>query len=298
MTGSQLPNQPAGGPKETTAATFRADVLTESTRQPVLLQLFSPGSEPCRLLTAALAKVVADAAGKIKLVRMNAAAHPQIAAQLGIQSIPAVIAFQRGQPVDGFTGPLPEAQVRGFVERLVGPLASPLADLLLEADALAAQGDPATAAEIYEEILAEEPGHAKARAALAKLQLAAGDTVQARFTLAQGPASGAKDPAIVAALAAIDLAEQAASVGDISGLERRVAAEPKNHQARFDLAIALNGRGRREEAANALLEIIGADRKWKEDGARKQLVQFFEAWGAMDAATLAARRKLSSLLFS
>ena len=301
MTGAPTPSQQqaaASAAKETTAATFRQDVLTESTRQPVLVQLFSPRSEACRVLTAVLEKVVRGANGKVKLVTMNVEAHPQIAAQLGIQSVPAVVAFQRGQPADGFSGALPEAQVRGFVERLAGPLASPLADLLAEADALAAQGDMATAEEIYAEILAEEPGHAKARAALAKLHLAAGELEQAKFVLAQAPAAAAKDAAIVAVQTAVELAEQAAAVGDVSHLERSVAQEPKNRQARFDLALALNGHGRREEAADALLEIIRTDRKWQDDGARRQLVQFFEAWGPMDPATLAARRKLSSLLFS
>lgn len=288
----------AAAVKETNPAGLRQDVLAESTRQPVLLQLFSPRSEACRQLTHILDKAVRAAGGKVKLATLNAEAHPQVAAQLGVQSLPAVIAFQRGQPVDGFLGALPEAQVRGFIERLAGPLASPLADLLAEAEILAGQGEAEAAAELYAEVLAEEPGNAKARAGLAKLLLGNGELAQAKALLAEAPASAAKDPAIAAAQAAVDLAEQAASVGDIGGLRQAVAREPKNHQARFDLALALNGMGNREEAAEALLEIIRADRKWEDDGARKQLVHFFEAWGPMDPATLAARRRLSSLLFS
>ena len=285
--------------KETTTATFRADVLADSARQPVLVEFWGTASATAsRQLSPLLEKAVLAAAGKVKLVRMNAEAHPQIVAQLGVQSLPAVIAFQRGQPVDGFMGVLPEAQIRGFIERLAGPLASESADLLADADALAASGDAAAAAEIYTDVLETDPGNAVALAGLAKAYLHGGDLATAKALLAQAPTDARKQPAFVAAQAALDIAEQAASVGDVAGLQRRVAQEPKNHQARFDLALALNAKGNREEAANALLEIIKADRKWEEDGARKQLVQFFEAWGPMDADTLAARRKLSGLLFS
>lgn len=301
MSGFQAPGAPGGdaaGVKETSGATFRQDVLAESTRQPVLVQLYSPRSEPCRLMSAILEKAVRAANGKVKLVKMNVEAHPQIAAQLGVQSVPAVIAFQRGQPIDGFVGALPEAQARGFIERLAGPLASPLEDLLAEAEALAAEGDLAAAGEVYSEILAQEPENAKARAGLAKLLIAGDALDQARALLAEAPAAAMKDPALAAAQAALEIAEQAAAVGDLGSLEAKVAREPKNHQARLELALALNAKGKREEAADALLEIIRADRNWDDDGGRKQLVQFFEAWGPMDPATIAARRRLSSLLFA
>ena len=277
-------NQAAAAVRETTTATFRADVLSESTRQPVLVAFYAPSSAASTQFTPVLEKLVKLAEGKVKLVRMNVEAQPQIAQQLGIQSLPCVYAFQRGQPVDGFMGVLPEAQVRGFIERLTGPLGSEMTDLLEEADALAGGGETEAAAEIYAEILAAEPANAPARASLAKLLVAAGNLEGARALLEETPAEARKDAALAAAQAALEIADQASGVGDTGELRQRLSANPKDHQARFDLALALNAAGQREEAADALLEIIRMDRKWEEDGARKQLIQFFESWGAMDGA--------------
>jgi putative thioredoxin len=285
--------------KDTTTATFRQDVLTESMRQPVLVDFWAPWCGPCKQLTPVIERVVTAAAGKVKLVKMNIDEHPQIAGQLGVQSIPAVFAFQRGQPVDAFMGALPESQIKGFIERLIGPLGPSAADeILAEADRLAAEGDAGGAAELYAAVLSQDPENAPALAALAKLHVELGDLEGARRLLDAAPAAKAKDPAILGARAAIELAEQAGSLGDIAELQRTVEADPLDHQARFDLAIALNARNRREEAANHLLEIIRRDRNWNDDGARKQLVQFFEAWGPMDEMTLAGRRRLSSILFA
>jgi putative thioredoxin len=231
---------------------------------------------------------------------MNIDDHPQVAGQLGIQSIPAVIAFDKGQPVDGFMGALPESQVRGFIERLVGPLAADADAIVAEAEAAAAAGDAAGAAGLYAQVLAEDESHLKAIAGLAKLHVEAGDLDQAKavLSMAPPPAPGKDpDPAIAAVIAAIQLAEQAASVGDLGGLMKRIEANPDDHQARFDLALALNAKGDRQGAADRLLEIVKRDRKWNEDAARKQLLQFFEAWGIMDPSTIAARRKLSAIWF-
>ena len=238
--------------------------------------------------------------GKVALVKMNIDEHPQIAGQLGIQSIPAVIAFDKGQPVDGFVGALPESQIRGFIERLVGPLAGGSAALLAEADEAAAKGDAAGAAAIYAEILAEDPADVKAIGGLAKLQVAAGQLAQAKALLATAPAPAPgkePDPAIAAAQAALNLAEQASSVGELAPLEKAVAANPDDHKSRFDLAVALSAKGDRAGAADQLLEIIRRDRKWNDEAARKQLLQLFEAWGLMDPASIAARRKLSAIWF-
>lgn len=283
--------------KETTDKGFSADVIVESTRQPVLVDFWAPWCEPCQQLTPILERVVKAAGGKVKLVKMNIDDHPQVAGGLGVRSIPAVIAYQRGRPVDGFMGAMPESQVRGFVERLVGPLGGD-PDLIAEAEALLAQGDEARAADLFASILAEDPNNFAAIAGLARVFIAAGDAESAKEVLASVPEAGARDPAITAARAALDLAEQAASVGDASELLRRIEKDPEDLQARFDLAILLNGRNKREEAAAVLLEIVRRDRTWSDDGARKQLLQFFEAWGAMDPATISARKKLSSLLFS
>ena len=285
--------------KDTTTAGFRQDVIAESSKQPVLVDFWAPWCGPCKQLTPVIEKAVKAAGGKVKLVKMNIDEHPQIPGQLGIQSIPAVIAFQRGQPVDGFMGALPESQVKGFIERLVGPVGpSASEDMLAEAAGLAAQGDAAGAAELYAAVLAQEPDNVAAIAALAKLHLDLGDLDGAKRFLTMAPKGKENDPAIAGARAAIELAEQAASLGDVGELMRRVDADPRDHQARFDLAVALNARNKREEAVDALLEIVRRDRTWNEDGARKQLVQFFEAWGPMDPATVAGRKRLSSVLFA
>jgi putative thioredoxin len=283
--------------KDATTASFAADVIAESARQPVLADFWAPWCEPCKQLAPVLEKIVKAAGGKVKLVRMNIDEHPEIPGRLGVRSIPAVIAFQRGQPVDGFIGALPESQVKGFVERLAGPLGDD-ADLLAEAEALASAGDAEAAADLYAAILAENPGDPAAVAGLAKLLIAAGDLESAGTVLASVAAGGERDNAIVAATAALDLAQQAAAVGDASELMRKIAANPDDHQARFDFAILLNAQNRREEAAAELIEIIKRDRAWNDDGARKQLLQFFKAWGAVEPATISARRKLSALLFS
>jgi putative thioredoxin len=285
--------------KDTTTATFRQDVLAESMTQPVLVDFWAPWCGPCKQLTPVLEKAVKAAGGKVKLVKMNIDEHPQIAGQLGVQSIPAVFAFQRGQPVDGFMGALPESQVKGFIERLIGPMGPSAADdLMAEAETLAASGDAAGAAELYAAVLAQDPENVAALAAMAKLHAEFGDLEGAKRFLAMAPAAKANDPAIAGARAAIELAEQAASLGDLADLQRRVEANPLDHQARFDLAVALNAKGKREEAIDHLLEIVRRDRTWNEDGARKQLVQFFEAWGPTDEMTIAGRRKLSSILFA
>jgi putative thioredoxin len=283
--------------KDTTAASFGADVIAESARQPVLVDFWAPWCEPCKQLAPILEKAVKAAGGKVKLVKMNIDEHPEIPGRLGVRSIPAVIAFQRGQPADGFMGALPEREVKGFIERLAGPIEDD-ADRLAEAEALAAAGDAEGAAELYAAILAESPGDPAAVGGLAKLFIAAGQIESAKKVLASVAASGEGATAIVAAKAALDLAEQAAAVGDASELMQRIAANPDDHQARFDFAILLNAKNRRAEAAAGLLDIIKRDRAWNDDGARKQLLQFFDAWGPIDPATTGARKKLSTLLFS
>jgi putative thioredoxin len=284
--------------KDTTTTAFRQDVIAESVKVPVLVDFWAPWCGPCKQLTPILEKVVKQAAGKVKLVKMNIDDHPQIPGQLGIQSIPAVIAFQKGQPVDGFMGALPEGQVKAFIERLVGPMTDDLQQVLAEAEAAAARGDLDEAAALFSEVLAQDNHNLKAIGGLARVFVTLGKLDAARELLQQVAPGQENDSAISAARAALELAEQAASVGDLAALENAVAANPLDFRARFDLALALNARGAKEAAAERLLEIIRRDRKWNDDGARKQLVQFFEAWGPMDEATVAGRRKLSALLFS
>ncbi len=288
--------------KETTTQTFVKDVIEESKRQPVLIDFWAPWCGPCRQLTPIIEKAVMAAKGKVKLVKMNIDEHPTIPGQMGIQSIPAVIAFVNGQPADGFMGALPESQVTAFIAKLTAnvPAAGEpnIPEILKEAEATLADGDPATAAQIYAEVLAVDATNIAALAGLAKCYLATGAIEQAKQTLAMVPESKRNDPAVKAVQASLDLAEQAQSLGPIPELEQKVAANPLDHQARSDLATALNASDQRAEATHHLLEIVKRDRKWNEDGARKQLVQFFEAWGPNDEATVEGRKRLSTILFS
>lgn len=299
-------NAAAGAPaadgliKDTTTAGFRQDVIAESMNQPVIVDFWAPWCGPCKQLTPVLEKVVRGAGGRVKLAKLDIDEHPgiwqQIGQQLGLQSIPAVIAIDRGRPVDAFMGAVPESEVRAFVDRLAGP--SEIDQVLEEAAAVASAGDLASASELYAAVLREEPENLKAIAGLAKTQLELGEPDNARQILAMVPAAKADDPLLAGVRAALELADQAESLGDLAGLQKRIEADGNDFQARFDLALGLNAAGKRDEAVDQLVAIARADRSWNEDAARKQLLQFFEAWGLMDPAAIRGRRQLSTLLFS
>jgi putative thioredoxin len=285
--------------KDTTTKAFMADVIEESKHQPVLVDFWATWCGPCKQLTPVLEKAVRAAKGKVKLVKMDIDKDPDIPGQMGIQSIPAVIAFVNGQPADGFMGALPESQVIAFLERVTkDKIGGEDKDLLKAADAALAANDAAGAAELYAQALKGDSANVAAMAGLARSYVAAGNLAQAKHTLAMVPEAKRADAAVAAAQAALDLAEQAKAVGPLNELEAKVAANPLDHQARFDLAVALNAKGKRAEAAQHLLDIVKRDRQWNDDAARKQLVQLFDAWGASDEATLAGRKRLSSILFS
>ena len=285
--------------KDTTTQGFVKDVIEESRRQPVLVDFWAPWCGPCKQLTPVLEKAVKSAKGKVKLVKMNIDEHPAIPGQMGIQSIPAVIAFVNGQPADGFMGALPESQVMAFLERLTKDrIGGEAKDLLKAADTALAEGDPAGAADLYAQLLEEDNTNVHALAGLARCHVETGAIDQAKQTLALVPDTKRNEASVLAAQAALDLAEQAKSLGPMADLEQKVAANPLDHQARFDLALALNSKGRRLEALEHLISIVKRDRKWNDDGARKQLVQFFDAWGPTDEATIEGRKRLSSILFA
>ena len=275
-------------------------MIEESKRQPVLVDFWAPWCGPCKQLTPILEKAVKAAKGKVKLAKMDIDKHPEIPGQMGIQSIPAVIAFANGQPVDGFMGALPESQVIAFLERVTkSKIGAEEKDLLKAADAGARRRQRGRGRQSLRTIA--ERGRRQCRRARRPCALLRADRQleQAKKTLAMVPEAKRNDAAVAAARAALELAEQAKSVGPIDELEKKVAANPLDHQARFDLAAALNAKGKRDGSRRAIcLPIVKRDRKWNDDGARKQLVQFFEAWGPTDAATVEGRKRLSSILFS
>jgi putative thioredoxin len=284
---------------DTTTQGFMKDVIEESKRQPVLVDFWASWCGPCKQLTPILEKAVKAARGKVKLAKMDIDKHPDIPGQMGIQSIPAVIAFANGQPVDGFMGALPESQVIAFLERVTkSKIGAEDKDRMKAADEALATGNAAEAANLYGQLLTEDGGNLAALAGLARCYVLTGALEQAKQTLAMVPEAKRDDAAVAAARAALELAEQAKSAGPVDELQNKVDANPLDHQARFDLAVALNAKGKRNEAAEQLLAVVKRDRKWNEDAARKQLVQFFEAWGPTDAATVEGRKRLSSILFS
>jgi putative thioredoxin len=288
---------PDEAPIETTTKRFRADVVEASMRRVVLVDFWAPWCGPCRQLAPSLERLVKATGGKVRLVKMNIDEQPEIAAQLGVKSIPAVVAFQRGRAADGFVGLLPDSQIKGFLERLVGPIEAE-ADAYRVVEALLAAGDHAGAETLLTKLASSEPPQPRALAELLRLYVDQNRLVDAGLLLDDIPEALRREPSIAAAAAALENALRASDLDEIDELHRRVAANPDDPQAQFDLALALNAKGLREEAAAALLDIVRRDRSWNDDGARKQLVQFFEAWGPADKSTASARRRLSSLLFS
>lgn len=293
---------PASAVKDISTKEFVPEVVRASMETPVLVDFWAPWCGPCKQLGPVIEKLVAATKGKVKLVKMDIDQSPQLAQQMGIQSIPAVYAFYKGQPVDGFLGMQPEGAIKAFLDKIIklsggGAAGAAIAEALAEADRLLAEGQLEEANAVYAEVLANEPDNAPAYAGLIKIALAMNLPEEAAAMLEEAPPAIAKAKELSGIRAQLDLQQKAAGAGPVDDLLQAVAASPDDHQKRYDLAVALHAAGRSEEAIDHLIESIRRDRKWNDEAARKQLVTIFEALGFMHELSVAGRRKLSAVLF-
>ena len=291
---------PADLIKDTDTAGFMADVIEASQSTPVVVDFWASWCGPCKQLTPAIERVVKQYAGKVKLVKINVDENQELAQQFRVQSIPAVYGFKGGRPVDGFMGAVPESQIKQFIERLTGGGGSPVDEALAEADALMKEGHNDEALAIFQDVLSQDPAHVKALAGALRCYLALDQDTLARDLIVKLPPQIKNTADIQGVEAALELKAATANTGnaEVEQLEAKVAADPKDMQARLDLAIVRFGAGDREKAVDDLLAMVKADRTWNEQAARKQLVKFFDAFGPADPLTSSGRRRLSAILFS
>ena len=289
--------------KDGSQQTFAQDVIEASMSVPVIVDFWAPWCGPCKQLGPQLEAAVQAARGAVRMVKINIDENQQLAAQLRIQSIPTVYAFFQGQPVDGFQGAQPESEVKAFVDRLrqageAGRGPSPIEQAIEQAQAALEAGDAGAASALFSQVLQHEPENPEALAGLIGCYLAGGDTETAQEMFDGLTEELQKHPAFASVAAQLNLQAQAGDAEEVPKLREQVAANHDDHQARFDLAMALHASGQKQDAADELLEIVRRQRSWKDEEARKQLLTFFEAWGPTDPLTIETRRRLSSLLFS
>jgi len=286
--------------KDSDTASFMKDVIEESAKVPVIVDFWAPWCGPCKQLGPALEKLVKHAGGLVKLVKVNVDENQDLAAQMRVQSIPAVYAFKNGQPVDGFTGAVPESQLKTFFDKLLDGAKAPLDAALDQAQEALDAGDGVTAGTIFKEIQTQDPGNPKAIAGMIRAAMMMGETDLAHEMATSLPDDLKAKQEISAAISALELAELGDGVdnGELDVLKSASEAAPADHQARFDYANALIGAGRNEEGLEELFEIIRQNRAWNDEAARQQVLKVFEALGPTDPATLDGRRTLSTILFS
>lgn len=283
--------------KDSTTKTFMEDVVAESQKVPVIVDFWAPNCAPCAQLTPALEAAVREEAGAVKLVKINTHECPDLAAQFRIQSVPTIYVFKDGQPIDGFAGAMPESEVKKFVKKLSGA-AEGMAAIIDEANEKREAGDAQLAADLYSQILAQDPQNPDAIGGLMKCYIDIGEIETAQQALTMMPKEIENHAAITSAKAALDLALKSGDTGDLSGLIAEVQATPENHEKRFELAIAYNANNKQAEAVNELITILKHNMQWNDGAARTQLLEFFDAWGPKDENTIEGRKKLSSLLFA
>lgn len=285
--------------KETNLSSFVEDVIKPSSNVLVLVDFWAEWCEPCKSLTPVLEKITHGAKGAFLLAKVNVDENQELAAQLGIQSLPTVIAFKNGRPVDAFAGVLPESEIKKFIARWGGstPKTDSANSMETAEEALLA-GEAVRAAQIFSHILESDASNLEALSGLARAHLKLNQVEEAKRLLSMVPKEKISHPAVSAVESQITFLEKALDSAQMAMLRAEIEKNPRNYQSRYNLAEALFALGEKDAAAEQLLYIVASNRSWREEAARKLLLKMFEAAGPKDPFTVEIRRKLSSLLYA